>query len=185
MPTLCAPLILLNLIQTWQYEKGIIHPNSMDVNKYAHIFLKTDDAYIGCLGNEQEAVPYGARKELIEQKNWHEISVAGQPYLMSLEVTSNQELFIALDAKKYSATPINYKGTFLTAQGFNADGSTKFIKTLPYYDINTESYGEWTKLHTEIVIPQASMVRIYIWNQQKLHFMLKDISLKIFELVRK
>ncbi len=185
MPLIAVPFFLLSFIQAWQYEKGIIHPNSMTAKKYAHIFLKTGDEYIACLGNEQEVIPFGTEKDFLIEHQWQDVSVNGQEYLISSEVSSKHELFIELSAKKHSSTPINYKGTVLTAQGLNEDGTTNFIKTLPYYDINTESHQSWTELHTKIIIPNAHMVRIYIWNRKHLSFQMKDISLKIYELKQK
>ena len=49
-----APLLLLNLVQTWQYTHGVIHPNSMNGDKYRYIFMRTDSAVIGSLGGSRE-----------------------------------------------------------------------------------------------------------------------------------
>jgi hypothetical protein len=51
---LLSPLVLLNLVQTWQYTHRVIHPNSMNETKYRHVFMRTDSAVINCLGGNDE-----------------------------------------------------------------------------------------------------------------------------------
>ena len=51
---LISPLVLLNLVQTWQYTHYVIQPNSMNAAKYRHVFMRTDSAVINCLGGNQE-----------------------------------------------------------------------------------------------------------------------------------
>jgi len=55
---LVFPLVFLNLFQTWQYTHDIIHPNSMDFEKYAWVFLKADSASVKCLGEPMEIADY-------------------------------------------------------------------------------------------------------------------------------
>ncbi|MBK9290641.1 MAG: hypothetical protein IPM52_03275 [Bacteroidetes bacterium] len=45
-----AVLVVLNLFQTWQYKAGIIHPDSMNAQKYRHVFLKWGEEYRNVLG---------------------------------------------------------------------------------------------------------------------------------------
>lgn len=54
---LFLPLVIaLNLLQTYQYQQGIIHPDSMNKEKYWHVFLKTDPSYRHILGECPEPV---------------------------------------------------------------------------------------------------------------------------------
>ncbi len=53
-----ALLILVNLIQTWQYTHGVIHPNSMNEAKFRYIFLRTDPEVIRSLGGNQEMAAF-------------------------------------------------------------------------------------------------------------------------------
>jgi len=46
--------IALNIIQTYQYTKGIIHPDSMNREAYFHVFLKTDSKYSGSISGGPE-----------------------------------------------------------------------------------------------------------------------------------
>lgn len=51
---LAAPFVLFNLVLTWQYTHGLIHPNSMNAGKYSYIFMKTDPELKGTLGGNEE-----------------------------------------------------------------------------------------------------------------------------------
>lgn len=71
--------ISLNLIQTIQYAKGIIHPDSMNREAYRKIFLKTSDRFIGIVSagdeyyyGELESNPFFETKNDLESAypNW-------------------------------------------------------------------------------------------------------------------
>lgn len=49
-------VIPLNLIQVYQYQRGILHPDSMDKEKYWHVFLKTADRYRNIFGGYPEPI---------------------------------------------------------------------------------------------------------------------------------
>jgi len=52
----------LNLFQTYQYAKGIIHPDSMNREVYWKVFLKTSDEYVGIIAAADESF-YGILNE--------------------------------------------------------------------------------------------------------------------------
>lgn len=54
----CGMLIALHTVQTWQYEKGIIHPHSMSWRKYSAVFLRTGAQWRGALGGNSEPALY-------------------------------------------------------------------------------------------------------------------------------
>jgi len=51
-------LTSINLIQTWQYSHGIIHPYAMNKAKYWHVFLKTGDEYRNLFSGPVDVPPY-------------------------------------------------------------------------------------------------------------------------------
>lgn len=53
---LVVPLLALNLLQTYQYYSGIIHPDSMTKAKYWHVFMKTGKEYRNIFGSFPEPV---------------------------------------------------------------------------------------------------------------------------------
>ena len=54
---------ILNLFQTYQYAKGIIHPDSMNREAYGKVFLKTSDEYVGIIAAADESY-YGILNEI-------------------------------------------------------------------------------------------------------------------------
>jgi hypothetical protein len=50
--------LVLNCIQSYQYETDILHHHNMDAKKYAFTFLKTDSAYRNLLGGNKDIRPY-------------------------------------------------------------------------------------------------------------------------------
>ena len=58
----CSLFLILNLIQTYQAEYNILHPSSMDSERYKYIFLKTSSDYENCLGGITDPMPYSIRQ---------------------------------------------------------------------------------------------------------------------------
>lgn len=50
--------VALNLIQTYQYRIGIMHPHSMNAEKYKYVFLKTSSDFIHSIGGNSDVKPY-------------------------------------------------------------------------------------------------------------------------------
>jgi hypothetical protein len=57
-PVIITVLVVINLLQTWQYTHGVIRPNSMNQQKYHYVLLRTDSAVINCLGGNEELPDY-------------------------------------------------------------------------------------------------------------------------------
>jgi hypothetical protein len=55
--------IFFNLFQSWQYNTGILHSDSMNKQAYWHVFLRTGDQYIGSIGDHDEYF-YGELSEV-------------------------------------------------------------------------------------------------------------------------
>jgi len=53
-----APLLILNLVQTWQYSHKVIQPGSMNATKYHYVFMRTDSAAINSLGGCEEIADF-------------------------------------------------------------------------------------------------------------------------------
>ena len=57
--------VFLNLFQSWQYVNRVIQPSDMDGKKYQYVFLKSDSAFIDCLGGMKESPFYGVNMEKV------------------------------------------------------------------------------------------------------------------------
>jgi len=56
---LLSAVLFLNLFQSWQYSRGIIHPYAMDRQKYAMVFLRTGSQYRHIFNDLTDVPPYG------------------------------------------------------------------------------------------------------------------------------
>jgi hypothetical protein len=56
--------VYLNLIQNYQYHSNIISAWDMTFGKYQYTFLNTSPKFIGCLGGNDDIIPYKAQKKL-------------------------------------------------------------------------------------------------------------------------
>lgn len=66
------PMVFLNLFQTWQYTHNVIHPNSMNREKYNYVFLKADSVYINCLGGNREIADYSVDLQKPDLLLWND-----------------------------------------------------------------------------------------------------------------
>jgi hypothetical protein len=98
--------VLLNLFQTWQYSRGIIHADSMNKEAYWYVFLKSGQKYVGSVGDHDEYY-YGYLSEkpfLSTGFSTDDKSKEGWTINSSLIVEQNQQS-ILLDAENiYSPT---------------------------------------------------------------------------------
>jgi hypothetical protein len=117
---LCFLFTVLNLFQTWQYHKGIIHPERMTRQYYAAVFLKTEipaDAENLLLVNRNIAHPHKhtITSDYTEYKNWTgcnnyieappEITVDGK---CCLPITASGEYSGYLDIPFHDITPVDH-----------------------------------------------------------------------------
>ncbi len=56
-------LLALNLFQTWQYSRGILHPYAMDKEKYAMVFLRTGGQYRYIFNDLVDIPPFNTNME--------------------------------------------------------------------------------------------------------------------------
>jgi hypothetical protein len=90
--------VVLNMLQSYQYYRGIIHVNNMNSEKYWHVFLKTTDEHINSLGGNMDIEPFSKKnKKLIYStindfesmmSNWENGSVMQEEICNAEEVSS-------------------------------------------------------------------------------------------------
>jgi len=76
---LLAVVVLFNALQTYQYSQGIIHPESMNKQKYWYVFLKTAKAYEHVLGDAPDDLFKQSPLKLIKS------------YLLDFDSTASEE----------------------------------------------------------------------------------------------
>lgn len=88
----CSLLIAVHTVQTWQYEKGIIHPHSMSWRKYTTVFLRTGAEWRGALGGNSEPAlyaPFGYDTVFAGELGASSVD-ADHPYAKGLTIDSTQ-----------------------------------------------------------------------------------------------
>ena len=66
--------VFLNLIQTYQYHKGIISWWDMNWSKYSYTFLKTNESYRDCLGGNNDILPYKPQIDTVFNQTFNPVS---------------------------------------------------------------------------------------------------------------
>ncbi|MBI3520799.1 MAG: hypothetical protein HY062_15790 [Bacteroidetes bacterium] len=61
----CALCVLLNLFQTWQFDKFILSPEYMSYKKYKTTFLETNTSLTSELGGPKDIFPYNAKYTMV------------------------------------------------------------------------------------------------------------------------
>lgn len=102
--------ISLNLLQTYQYHKGIIHPDAMNKAKYWYVFGKTDAAYQNSLGGVPELV-YGGLDDYETRQYFLDMESRTEPWsftgiTVSFDAYSGKKVAQMNENLEYSPTLI-------------------------------------------------------------------------------
>ncbi len=98
----------LNLVQAYQYQKGIIHPDAMTKDKYWYVFLKTADEYKGVLGGQPESY-YGSLDNYKVESFFLDMEQHSEPWNLSgitlaLDAFSGRQVAQMNEQFEYSPT---------------------------------------------------------------------------------
>ncbi len=118
-------LITVSLIQNYAYRYQIIHPSSMNFEKYKYVFLKTGDRFRNVLGTDTQLV-FG-RLEPLPEKSWNNDGESHIPFWNSSNIID------AVQNPAYSGTKvISYTSNNEYGPAFEIKGAN-FITGKPVY----------------------------------------------------
>lgn len=184
--------ILLNMIQTWQYTRHILHPFNMDREKYGYVFLKTGDAYRNSLGGSQDIPWYGTD---LSHPCFH---YTGQQSV--LDTATEFGAGPVLPASLLPRLPGRYfiSGSFyakdhepgagnkimMVVSIFKADSCRDFwygfpINDIPVQDTNTYRAVRFA-LNTPVITNRDALLKIYLWNPSKKKMKVVNFKVDIF-----
>lgn len=178
--------ISLNLIQTIQYAKGIIHPDSMNKEAYWKVFIKSSDTYAGIIAAGDESY-YGKldEKPLFETFNdvessyinWSnpeksdkesysgayaspldriKIYSPSYTYKIPEKLISRNNLYVIFDAM-IMQNEANAAGDALFIVDISGrDGKTIFYKKFKVKKLPDEVTYEWKKEHIGFKLPEIT-----------------------------
>lgn len=176
--TLAGLTIPVNLIQTYQYKKYILHWEDMDKEKYWKVFLKTDDKYQGLLWKSN----FDQNKHNLEK----EISVGdinvSKGKTKTIEVTKLNEL---ANFDKITAIQVlidhNYQESIDTYIGVEIKESYLYKAPLIRFaqkDFNEFQEGRFTYEFDPIENSSSKKVKLKIFAEESLK--LQNVRLKFF-----
>jgi hypothetical protein len=184
--------IFLNLFQSLQYSRGIIHPHNMDGQKYGYVFLRTGDRYPNSLGGSNEIPWYGTRTDKpcyqFRERNVYIDSLSkyntgpnlgatllpvipgrywlsGSFYVRDLSMGASNEIWFVLSI-------------------FNIDSVRGYwygfrINDIPVYD--TVSYRAiHFSLNSPVISNRYAYIKTYLWNPKKQRLKVVDFSLDFY-----
>ncbi len=174
-------LIPLNLVQAYQYSQGIIHPDYMNFENYKYVFLKTSDEYKGCVGGQNDLVPYDKfYKKLIYQSDVYPkidgsdstniLILKGETqkayiydslnefnfYLKLTEDTSllnSNQLFAEIHLQKRDLMPCDFHNNLMVISLTCNDTSHVFYETFPLNYLPNQSSTQWQHLNYKTILP--------------------------------
>ncbi len=171
----------LNLLQSYQYVKGIIHPDSMSMEAYFNVFLKTSQKYEGIISGgpeyyygKLEKKPFYSLQTNFEEANstnkiTKEISHSGDYSLKfdknniyggSYEIIipdslrARKNLYLKFSSYYYETNINSAKKALYIMDIKNTEGKTVFYKTAALKQIPDKIINEWRKSETGLKIPK-------------------------------
>ena len=177
-------LAALNLVQTYQYSKGIIHVDSMTKEAYRYTFLKTAPGYRNVVGAADEFY-YGnlSDEPLIYSSNNFETQVEGWSPAMSIDTlhfySPNHSMELNSDVEfssSYSfvvSSQVQNKRTYIILKTFcfeptvdaaldalfvvdirNSSNRLKFYKAFRLKRLPDKSVNKWYSAHIGFKLPK-------------------------------
>lgn len=131
-------VVPLNLVQAYQYEVGILHPDSMNKDKYWHVFFKTDKSYRNVLGSQPEPVfkSLSSYKQLDFFMDMESVSPLWTSNGIQLSGEAHSGMYLAqIDEKSaYSPTLV-----LANSQLFATESAMYLSAHLMYRELNTNA----------------------------------------------
>ena len=173
--------ISLNLIQTYQYTKGIIHPDYMNLSAYRYVFLKTSNAYINRIGGSNDIVPYNKYKKnlIYESIAYPEASAVDTSntiipkgetemafiynhkipvnFLLQFDndtsLINSNKLFAEIALKKRELSPCKFSDDLLVVSIKYNDNHNTFYRSFPLDYLPIHLSNKWEQLDYRIILP--------------------------------
>lgn len=205
-------LVVLNLIQTYQYTINIMSSWDMNFEKYKYIFLKTSPQYIGCLGGNNDVQSYSNRKDLIlysrndyekEYKYWNTeykkiitqnnvCDYTDREFNTGLKITAdssiaaNRLLYAEVKLDRLELTENASSRAFFVIDLSTADNKNYHYYTFRINEVPSKVTNKWRTFKYFIEIPKIrstdDIIKIYIWNRDKQAFYIDNFQIKLFGL---
>jgi hypothetical protein len=178
--------LTLNLIQSIQYTKGIIHPDSMNKEAYWKIFLKTSDAYAGIIAasdesfhgqlekepffetmNDMESLHFGWTDPEKSERSSYSGSRAIQmnesriyspsfTYKIPLKLQHAKNLYVIFNVMIRQDAINSAQNALFIVDISNKEGKTLFYKKFKVKKLPDDMIGQWKKESIGFKLPEIS-----------------------------
>ena len=172
-----------DLIQTYQYHKGIISWWDMNWNKYSYSFMKTNDSYQDCLGGNNDILPFNPQIDTVYSQKIIPGSIAS-----NVEIGSST--WSPMDKKEvidYSNSEFNFKVTIPVNKDFISERGIYILanlkrkelvssnenKALFVVDISDSAGNNYH--YGTFIVSEIPPVKTEKWIQQKYSIEIKEI----------
>lgn len=186
-----APLIALQLFQTWQYQVGIIHPFNMDREKHALIFLRADDEAKHRFGDANVAelfAPNGMDTLASVSLSADSVIHLGpdrqhSPALRlgADRLPTGRELFADIELRRRALDPLA-SDTALLVFTYATEGRQRMHETFPMNDIRRLDDTRWRHWRHAFNMPVANPgeeVSIYLWQPGRGRVEVRDLRITV------
>lgn len=176
-------LVILNLIQTWQYHHDILPKEYMTFNKYKYLFFKMDENYKNTIGGINDMKPYGSNYvvyiDTIKDSNFSRyapciIKNKTKSHLIFLDISFTKNELIANQSKNLKLI-VDIKDRAL-----RTIASTDFlINETPcdYLSPNTKNYSYQLKVDSE---SDYNFIGLLISDYSEKKYLISNIVIKSY-----
>jgi hypothetical protein len=203
--------IILNIFQSNQFEKGIIHWGYMNQKAYWHAFGRTEQSQLQHLYLHPVDLNYAKQvKDIVSVpiidtlydkkqrfRSFHKLpETVKNIYTDQNGYKDNGCVHIKKDVEFALNTPISFapktSHIYISAWVKNAENAVLVLKqdgATPYYRQSNEinrTDGEWKQVHLLAKLPKVEgatydSLEFYLWNQNNSEFLLDNLEVRAFD----
>ncbi|HPI30003.1 MAG TPA: hypothetical protein PLS26_05705 [Bacteroidales bacterium] len=193
----CIPLLALNLLQSYQYNKRIISAEYMNFESYKYIFFKTSLQYVDCIGGAHDLIPYNKFTQQLlfstsdSQPADEQDFGPGKEFSHAIYINNQNELFHAkkmyaqITFKKWDYRPEGTPQALFVAAVSYQGHPNAFYKVFRLDYLPRATVNKWNEFSYTLILPKIEQptfeLKMYIWNRASETFKLKDLTIKIFK----
>lgn len=203
----------LNLIQSYQYTRGIIHTEYMNYESYRHVFLKTSSKYSYCIGGVFDLPLYDQYKQkliidhtynyhvqpgseefwdpswgdsIVGYDNWREF---GNTISITKEdaLMPSQRCWALIDFDKLDPSVNAASEALLVVSISYSNPAHKFYYSCRLNYLPGGVAQQWRHSTYSIILPEVVAsdykINFYISNQGWQHFLIKNFRVRIYETI--
>lgn len=187
--------VLLNLVQTYQFQNGIISSWDMNWKKYQYSFLKISSTHQNTLGGNNDIMLYNAKTTSLVQVNYEFDSKDTESldytnkefgwehlFLVDSNFITSRGIYLKVDLELFDSNISNQNGALFVVDLQDSNGQNYHYYTFPIRDVPPNKLG-WKKEQYQIELPKirrsGDRLKLYIWNKENESFLLDNLKVNV------